>query len=66
MNFQLQMIKKKSKHGGKRKGAGRKHTPDPKLLFSIRVKESVVKHFGGKEKTKEELLKINDTKITKP
>jgi hypothetical protein len=57
--------KKKTKHGGKRKGAGRKHISDPKLLFSIRIKESVVKHFGGKENTKQELLKINDTKITK-
>jgi hypothetical protein len=45
------------KHGGKRKGAGRKGIKDKKEQLSIYPRKSVIKKVGGKNKAKE--LAIN-------
>ncbi len=46
-----------NKHGGKRKGAGRKGIKDKKEQLSIYPRKSVIKKVGGKNKAKE--LAIN-------
>lgn len=38
---------KKSKHGGKRQGAGRKEKSDPSVQITIRVPKSHVERHGG-------------------
>lgn len=52
-------MKKKSKRGGVRAGAGRKPIEDKKKGLTIFVRQSVINHHGGIERTKrlaEELL----------
>jgi hypothetical protein len=43
---------KKTKHGGKRNGAGRKPAEDPKIAINIYPLTSQVKKIGGKDKVK--------------
>ena len=46
--------KKIMKHGGPRKGAGRKPASDPKIAIMIYIEESIVKKLGGVEVVKNE------------
>lgn len=43
---------KKSTHGGKRKGAGRKPSGDPKIAVFMYLAESVINSVGGREAAK--------------
>lgn len=43
------------KHGGKRKGAGRKPVTDKKEAIFVYIKGSVIKKNGGKEAVKDKL-----------
>lgn len=58
-----------NKHGGKRVGAGRKKSDNPKETVSLFVEKKKIWLFGNKENLKERLYKHIDTDIqdlTKP
>lgn len=40
-------MKKENKHGGARKGAGRKPATDPKIGITLYIEESIIDSLGG-------------------
>lgn len=56
------------KHGGKRKGAGRKPVPDKKIQVTIGIKESEIEKLGGEAQVKnkiKEFVKNEQTRTRK-
>ena len=47
--------------GGKRKGAGRKPSPDKKQTVALYIETSIIKALGGLESTKEILYSFAKT-----
>lgn len=49
------------KRGGKRKGAGRKPSPDKKQTVVLYIETSIINALGGLENTKEKLYSFAKT-----
>lgn len=53
------------KHGGKRKGAGRKPSPDKKQTVVLYIETSKIENAGGIDAMKEELYLCSKQFLTK-
>lgn len=51
--------------GGKRKGAGRKPSPDKKQTVALYIESSIINALGGLESTKEKLYSFAKTEAKK-
>ena len=47
-----------TKRGGKRKGSGRKPSPNPKIIITLYVEKKSIWQFGTVEKLKEKLIEF--------